>query len=62
MMQPFSLEALIAMLRAFYPMATPADLARARRERPEYFGAGRLIGASGTLLLLPDGRLYEILL
>ena len=53
---------LTVMLRAFYPQATPADLARARRERPAYFGGGRLGGADGTWLYLPDGRIYRVML
>jgi len=50
------------MLRAFYPFATAAELARARRERPEYFGGGRLGGTDGTLLYLPDGRVFQVML
>jgi hypothetical protein len=61
-MSPFDPVALTAMLRAFYPLASAADLARARRERPEYFGGGRLGGADGTLLELPDGRIYRVML
>lgn len=61
-MTPFDPIALTIMLRTFYPFATPADLARARRERPEYFAAGRLRGHDGTLLELPDGRLFQIVL
>ena len=61
-MQPFDAIALTVMLRAFYPVTTPADLARARRERPEYFGGGRLGGRDGTLLYLPDGRVFQVTL
>lgn len=59
-MSPFDVTALVAMLHVFYPNATAADIARARRERPEYFGGGRLRGTDGLLLELPDGRLFQI--
>lgn len=59
-MTPFDGTALLAMLRAFYPTVTRAALERARRERPEYFAGGALIGRHGEVLRLADGRLFDL--
>lgn len=58
-MTPFDPFALVAMLTAFYPVVTPANFARARSERPEYFAAGRIVGSKGDKLQLPDGRVFD---
>lgn len=58
-MTPFDPSALLAMLLAFYPTVSPAALALARRERPEYFAAGQIIGSKGDKLQLPDGRVFD---
>lgn len=47
------------MLVAFYPIVTPANLTRARTERPEYFAGAVLLGGSGDKLKLPDGRIFD---
>lgn len=60
-MTPFDPIALLAMLQAFYPIVGPAALARARRERPDYFSAGEIIGTSGDKLRLPDGRIFDLI-
>lgn len=60
-MTPFDPIALLAMLQAFYPVVGPAALSRARRERPDYFSAGALIGTSGDKLRLPDGRIFDLI-
>lgn len=60
-MVPFSADALLAMLLAFYPVVGPAALARARQERPDYFAAGTLIGRHGDALKLPDGRIFDLI-
>ena len=49
------------MLRAFYPYVSPAELARAFRERPEYFAGGTIIGTSQDALRLPDGRIFDLI-
>lgn len=59
-MTPFDAIALAAMLRAFYPEPGRPALERARRERPEYFAAGRLTGVAGNVLQLPDGRVFVV--
>jgi hypothetical protein len=58
---PFNGAALLAMLLAFYPTVSGSELARARRERPEYFAAGVLFGSKGDKLQLPDGRVYDLI-
>lgn len=58
-MTPFDPAALVAMLMAFYPVVTPANLARARQERAEYFHGGTLFGSKGDKLRLPDGREFD---
>jgi hypothetical protein len=58
---PFDATALLVMLLAFYPTVSGAELARARRERPEYFAAGVLFGTKGDKLQLPDGRVYDLI-
>lgn len=60
-MTPFDPIALLAMLQAFYDVVGPAALARARRERPDYFAAGEIIGTSGDKLRLPDGRIFDLI-
>lgn len=60
-MTPFNAEALLVMLLTFYPIVGPAALARARRERPEYFSGGTLIGRHGDALELPDGRIFDLI-
>lgn len=60
-MTPFDPIALLAMLRAFYPEATVANLRRAREERPEYFAGGALFGSKGEKLRLPDGRVFDLI-
>jgi hypothetical protein len=59
---PFDPAALVAMLRAFYPIVGRAALRRARSERPEYFAGGTLIGSSQTHLQLADGRIFDLIL
>lgn len=61
-MTPFDGVALLAMLLAFYPLVSSGELARARRERPEYFAAGELFGSKGDKLKLPDGRVFDLIL
>jgi hypothetical protein len=58
-MTPFSPSALVAILLAFYPTVSGAELARARRERPEYFAGGSLGGSHGDKLTLPDGACWD---
>jgi hypothetical protein len=58
---PFDATALLAMLLTFYPIVGPAALARARSERPEYFAAGTIGGKGGDKLLLPDGRVFDLI-
>ena len=53
--------AIVALLNAFYLPCSPANLARARRERPEYFAGGTLIGKSGDALQLPDGDVWDLI-
>ena len=60
-MTPFDGAALLAMLRAFYPVVSVAQLQAARRERPEYFGAGVLFGTKGEKLRLADGRVFDLI-
>jgi hypothetical protein len=60
-MVPFSADALLAMLLAFYPVVGPAALARARQDRPDYFASGTLIGRYGDALKLPDGRIFDLI-
>jgi hypothetical protein len=60
-MTPFDATALLVMLLAFYPTVSGAELARARRERPEYFAAGVLFGTKGDKLQLPDGRVFDLI-
>lgn len=61
-MTPFDDRALLAMLLAFYPIASPAAFARARQERPEYFAAGVIFGSKGDKLRLPDGREFDCII
>jgi hypothetical protein len=56
---PFDPFALLSMLLAFYPAVSPAAFAQARRERPEYFAGGSIIGSKGDKLQLPDGRVFD---
>jgi len=58
---PFDPSACLAMLLAFYPVVTPAALALARSERPEYFAAGLIFGSKGDKLQLPDGRVFDVI-
>lgn len=58
-MGPFDPIALVVMLNAFYPAVSAAAFARARRERPEYFAGGTIIGTGGDKLKLPDGRIFD---
>lgn len=58
-MTPFDPIALLAMLHAFYPVVGPAALARARRERPDYFASADLVGTGGDKIRLPDGRIFD---
>jgi hypothetical protein len=58
---PFDATALLVMLLAFYPTVSGAELARARRERPEYFASGVLFGTKGDKLRLPDGRVFDLI-
>lgn len=60
-MTPFDPQALLAMLLAFYPAATIANLVRARAERPEYFAGGTLFGSCGEKLRLPDGQVWDLI-
>lgn len=60
-MTPFDPVALVAMLRAFYPIVGRAALRRARSERAEYFAGGVLIGSSQTHLQLGDGRIFDLI-
>lgn len=60
-MTPFDPVALLAMLLAFYPIPSPAALVQARRDRPEYFAGGVLIGRSGDKMQLPDGRIWDLI-
>ncbi len=50
------------MLLAFYPVVSPANFARARSERPEYFGGGTITRAGGDKIQLPDGRIYDCII
>ncbi len=61
-MTPFDPWALLAMLLAFYPTVSAAAFAQARRERPEYFAGGRIVGSGGDKLQLPDGRIFDYIL
>lgn len=56
---PFDGAALVAMLQAFYPAVSAAAFARARSERPDYFGGGVIFGSKGDKLRLPDGREFD---
>lgn len=58
---PFNPQALLAMLLAFYPECSPANLARAWRERPEYFAGGVIIGNKGDALRLPSGEVWDLI-
>lgn len=58
-MTPFDTVALVAMLVTFYPVVSAPEFARARRERPEYFGGGVIFGSKGDKLRLPDGREWD---
>lgn len=60
-MAPFDPAALLAMLLAFYPVCSPGELARAWRERPEYFAGGVLIGRHGDVLRLPNGDVWDLI-
>jgi hypothetical protein len=56
---PFAPAALVAMLLAFYPDVSAAAFAQARRERPEYFAGGTIVGSHGDKLQLPDGHVWD---
>lgn len=58
-MTPFDADALRVMLQAFYPIVSAGALRRAKRDRPEYFAAGTLVGSKGDKLQLPDGRIFD---
>lgn len=58
-MTPFDAAALLAMLLTFYPVVGPAALERARRERPEYFAGGEIMGTNRDRFRLPDGRIFD---
>ena len=60
-MTPFDQVACLAMLLAFYPTPSPANLALALRDRPEYFHGAQLIGHSGDKIVLPDGRIFDVI-
>jgi len=60
-MTPFDPVALLAMLVTFYPAPSPANLIRARAERPEYFAGGILIGRGPDAIRLPDGRIFDLI-
>jgi hypothetical protein len=59
---PFDPDALVAMLKAFYPVVSGAAFAQARSERPSYFGGGVIFGSKGDKLRLPDGREYDCII
>jgi hypothetical protein len=59
---PFDPGALPRLLETFYPVVTPANLALARQEFPDWFGGGVLFGSKGDKLRLPDGREYDLIL
>jgi len=56
---PFDPQALLVMLLTFYPIVSGEALLTARRERPEYFGGGTIIGHHFDALQLPDGRIFD---
>jgi hypothetical protein len=58
---PFDPVALYAMLLSFYQLVSASELARARRERPDYFAAGTLGGSKGDKLFLPDTRVFDLI-
>ncbi|HEY3042610.1 MAG TPA: hypothetical protein VGJ39_01200 [Vicinamibacterales bacterium] len=58
-MTPFDPIALLVMLQTFYPIVGPAAFERARRERPEYFSGGTIIGTGRDKVQLPDGRIFD---
>jgi hypothetical protein len=58
-MIPFDPNALLAMLLAFYPIVGPAALEQARRERPEYFANGEIMGTNRDRFQLADGRVFD---
>lgn len=60
-MTPFNAVAVLAMLIAFYPEASPNALAAAIRERPEYFSGAEQIAATGYIVL-PDARVLRVLM
>lgn len=60
-MTPFNPTALLVMLLTFYPIVSPAELARARRERPDAFAGGVLGGSHGDKMTLPDGRVWDLI-
>jgi hypothetical protein len=47
------------MLLTFYPDVSAAAFARARRERPEYFSGGTIVGSHGDKLRLPDSHIWD---
>jgi hypothetical protein len=57
---PFDPGALLAVLGAFYPIASVDALARARAERPGVFAGGSLVG-NGSVLQLADGRQFDLI-
>ncbi len=60
-MTPFDPMALLVMLLTFYPIVSPSALAQARRERPDYFAGGVIIGTHGDALRLPDGAVWDLI-
>jgi hypothetical protein len=60
-MTPFDPTALLVMLLTFYPDVSPAALALARRERPDYFAGGTLGGSHGDKFTTPDGRGWDLI-
>lgn len=60
-MTPFDPTALLVMLLTFYPVVSGEELLRARRERPEYFAGGEIIGRHSDALRLPDGIVWDLI-
>lgn len=60
-MTPFDPVALLVMLETFYPVPSPANLIKARAERPDYFAGGILIGRGPDAMRLPDGRIFDLI-
>jgi hypothetical protein len=58
---PFDPTALLVMLLTFYPIVSGGELLRARRERPDYFAGGEIIGRHFDALRLPDGVVWDLI-